>query len=144
MRMLYRIGINLGDVIVDGDDIYGDGVNIAARLQSEAPPGGVLISSSVYDQVRNKLTVAFEFLGELDVKNIEEAVPAFAIRIGAAPEPQTPASLPAKPRPAPVADPRWGRDGTPSPSPRNAPDPSTRRKSAAGFFSSACPRFWSA
>lgn len=123
MRMLYRIGINLGDVIVDGDDIYGDGVNIAARLQSEAQPGGVLISNSVYDQVRNKLTVAFEFLGELDVKNIEEAVPAFAIRIGAAPEPQTPASPPAKPRPAPVADPRWGRDGTPSPSPRNAPEP---------------------
>jgi class 3 adenylate cyclase len=82
MRMLYRIGINLGDVIVDGDDIYGDGVNIAARLQSEAPPGGILISNTVYDQVRNKLTVGFEFLGNLDVKNIEEAVPTFSVRIG--------------------------------------------------------------
>ncbi|WP_274629817.1 adenylate/guanylate cyclase domain-containing protein [Arvimicrobium flavum] len=81
-QMLYRVGINLGDVIADGDDIYGDGVNLAARLQAEAPPGGILISSTVYDQVRNKLTVGFEFLGNLDVKNMEEAVPVFSVRIG--------------------------------------------------------------
>ncbi len=80
--MLYRIGINLGDVIVDGDDIYGDGVNIAARLQSEAPPGGILISNTVYDQVRNKVAVAFDFRGNLSVKNIEESVPSYAVRIG--------------------------------------------------------------
>lgn len=82
MRLVYRIGINLGDVIVDGDDIYGDGVNIAARLQSEAPPGGILISNTVHDQVRNKLSVGFEFLGKLDVKNIDEGVPAFSVRVG--------------------------------------------------------------
>jgi adenylate cyclase len=83
-QMLYRVGINLGDVIVDGDDIYGDGVNIAARLQGEAPPGGILISQTVYDQVRNKLSVGFEFLGNLSVKNLDENVPSYAVRIGEA------------------------------------------------------------
>jgi adenylate cyclase len=81
-RMFFRIGINLGDVIVDGTDIYGDGVNIAARLQSEAQPGGILISNTVYDQVRNKMPVGFEFLGNLSVKNIDEAIPSYAVRIG--------------------------------------------------------------
>ncbi len=82
-RMFFRIGINLGDVIAEGDDIYGDGVNIAARLQTSAPAGGIVISNTVYDQVRNKMPVAFEFLGDLDVKNIEERVPSYAVRIGA-------------------------------------------------------------
>jgi adenylate cyclase len=81
-RMLFRIGINLGDVIAEGDDIYGDGVNIAARLQTSAAPGGIVISSTVYDQVRNKVAVGFTFLGELSVKNIEEGVPSYAVRIG--------------------------------------------------------------
>jgi adenylate cyclase len=81
-RMLFRIGINLGDVIADGDDIYGDGVNIAARLQSQAEPGGIVISSTVYDQVRNKVPVAFDFLGALAVKNVEEAIPSYAVRVG--------------------------------------------------------------
>jgi hypothetical protein len=81
-RMLFRIGINLGDVIVEGDDIYGDGVNIAARLQTQAAPGGVVISSTVYDQVRNKVGVGFEFLGNLSVKNIQEGIPSYAVRIG--------------------------------------------------------------
>ncbi len=61
-RMLFRIGINLGDVIAEGNDIYGDGVNIAARLQASAPAGGIVISSTVYDQIRNKVAVGFEFL----------------------------------------------------------------------------------
>jgi class 3 adenylate cyclase len=94
-RMHFRIGVNLGDVIADGDDIYGDGVNIAARLQSEAPAGGILISRTVHDQVRNKLSVGFEFLGNLEVKNIEEAVPAFSVRVG---NPDMP-SLAGLPRP---------------------------------------------
>jgi hypothetical protein len=79
--MLFRIGINLGDVIVDGDNIYGDGVNIAARLQESASPGGILISRNVYDQVRNKVSVGFDFLGDLAVKNLQEAVPSYAIRL---------------------------------------------------------------
>ncbi|MFK0333168.1 adenylate/guanylate cyclase domain-containing protein [Rhizobium sp. NPDC090275] len=81
-RMLFRIGINLGDVIVEGSDIYGDGVNIAARLQAQAPAGGVVISNTVYDQVRNKVAVGFDFLGPLTVKNVAEAVPSYAVRIG--------------------------------------------------------------
>jgi class 3 adenylate cyclase len=83
-QMLFRIGINLGDVIEVGDDIYGDGVNIAARLQSSAPPGGIVISSTVYDQVRNKVPVGFDFLGQLEVKNVAEGVPSYAVRIGEA------------------------------------------------------------
>ena len=81
-RMLFRIGINLGDVIVEGHDIYGDGVNIAARLQTSAAAGGIVISNTVYDQVRNKVAVGFEFLGPLVVKNVDEGVPSYAVRIG--------------------------------------------------------------
>jgi adenylate cyclase len=68
--MRFRIGINLGDVMVDGADIYGDGVNIAARLQELAEPGGVVISGSVYDQVYNKLSLGFECLGPQQMKNV--------------------------------------------------------------------------
>ncbi|NRP17370.1 hypothetical protein LPJGGPFB_00591 [Ensifer adhaerens] len=82
--MLFRIGINLGDVITEDDDIYGDGVNVAARLQASAPAGGIVISNTVYDQVRNKVAVGFEFLGQLEVKNIDGGVPSYAVRIGAA------------------------------------------------------------
>ncbi|MGF6175956.1 adenylate/guanylate cyclase domain-containing protein [Ensifer sp. 4252] len=82
-QMLFRIGINLGDVIAEDDDIYGDGVNVAARLQASAPAGGIVISNTVYDQVRNKVSVGFEFLGQLEVKNIDGGVPSYAVRIGA-------------------------------------------------------------
>ena len=68
--MRFRIGINLGDVMVDGTNIYGDGVNIASRLQELAEPGGVVISSSVYDQVHNKMSVGFDCLGQRPMKNI--------------------------------------------------------------------------
>lgn len=80
-QMLFRIGLNLGDVIIDGDDLYGDGVNIAARLQSRAAPGGIVISNTVYDQVRTKVPLGFDFLGTLDVKNVEGGVPSYAVRI---------------------------------------------------------------
>lgn len=81
-QMLFRIGLNLGDVIADGTDLYGDGVNIAARLQSRAAAGGIVISNTVYDQVRNKVAVGFDFLGQLDVKNIEGGIPSYAVRVG--------------------------------------------------------------
>ncbi|MBY5461960.1 MULTISPECIES: adenylate/guanylate cyclase domain-containing protein [Rhizobium] len=102
-RMLFRIGINLGDVIVEGDDIYGDGVNIAARLQASAAAGGIVISSTVYDQVRNKVAVGFEFLGPLMVKNVDEGVPSYAVKIGDARDETPPAerSGPARPQPQP-------------------------------------------
>jgi adenylate cyclase len=76
-RLEFRIGVNLGDVIVDGGDIYGDGVNVAARLQQLAEPGGVLVSRTVRDHVRGKLDLAFEPLGEHRVKNIPEPVTVF-------------------------------------------------------------------
>jgi adenylate cyclase len=78
-RMRFRIGINLGDVMVDGSDIYGDGVNIAARLQELAEPGGILISGPVYDQVHNKLSVGFDYLGRQQVKNV--AAPVMSYRV---------------------------------------------------------------
>ena len=81
-RMEFRIGINLGDVIADGDDLYGDGVNVAARLQASAPAGGIVISNTVYDQVRYKLSVGFAFLGDLSVKNIDHEVPSYAVLMG--------------------------------------------------------------
>ena len=77
--MRFRIGINLGDVMVDGDDLLGDGVNVAARLQSLAEPGGILISGPVFDQVRTKLSLGFDFLGAQAVKNISEPVPAWRV-----------------------------------------------------------------
>ena len=69
-RMRFRIGINLGDVMVEGDDIYGDGVNIASRLQELADPGGVVIAGTVYDQVHNKLSLGFDYLGPQEMKNV--------------------------------------------------------------------------
>jgi TolB-like protein/class 3 adenylate cyclase len=80
-RMLFRIGINLGDVIHDENRIYGDGINIAARLEALAEPGGVLVSSTVYDQVRGKLPVTFEDVGERQVKNIEQPVRIYQLHI---------------------------------------------------------------
>src|SRR3954464_12152460 len=73
-RMRFRIGVNLGDVMVDGSDIYGDGVNIAARLQELAEPGGVVISGPVYDQVHNKLSVGFDCLGQQQMKNVAPVI----------------------------------------------------------------------
>jgi len=72
--MRFRIGINLGDVMVEGSDIYGDGVNIAARLQQLAEPGGVVVSGSVYDQVYNKLSLGFDCLGRQQMKNVAPVV----------------------------------------------------------------------
>jgi adenylate cyclase len=73
-RIKLRIGVNLGDVIVDGTDLYGDGVNVAARLEGLAEPGGICVSGKAYEEVKRKLPVAFEDLGEREVKNIPEAV----------------------------------------------------------------------
>jgi adenylate cyclase len=80
-KMEFRIGINLGDVMVQGEQIYGDGVNIAARLESLAEPGGIYISGTVYEQVKNKLTLEYEYLGEQQVKNIAEPVRMWRIRV---------------------------------------------------------------
>src|SRR5712692_4485905 len=78
-RMEFRIGINVGDVIVEGPQIYGDGVNIAARLEALADAGGICISGTVYDQVENKLTLGYEYLGEQTVKNIAKPVRVYRV-----------------------------------------------------------------
>ncbi len=100
-RLLFRIGINLGDVIVEGDDILGDGVNVAARLESIAEPGGICVSSSIYDQITGKLNLGFADMGQQSLKNIGRPVRTYMVsRDGAAPAPGfelSPTSLPAAP-----------------------------------------------
>lgn len=76
--MLFRIGINLGDILIEGDDILGDGVNVAARLEGIAEPGGICISSSAYDQVLGKVAVEFVDVGEQKLKNINRPVHVYA------------------------------------------------------------------
>ena len=80
-RIEFRIGINLGDVIVEGDDLYGDGVNIAARIEALADPGGVFVSNTVHDQVRDRLPFVFEDLGEQQVKNIARPVRVYRVSV---------------------------------------------------------------
>jgi adenylate cyclase len=96
-RLQFRIGINLGEVIVDRNDIYGDGVNVAARLESLAEPGGICVSASVFEQVKGKLDVGFQDMGPQEVKNITEPVRAYRVllvRLSAFDEPPP---LPDKP-----------------------------------------------
>ena len=108
-RMLYRIGINLGDILIEGDDILGDGVNVAARLEGIAEPGGICLSSSAYEQVRGKVAIEFVDLGEQNLKNIDRPVRVYAARskdhlgtaapvaLASAPEAEKPLPLPDKP-----------------------------------------------
>lgn len=78
-RLLFRIGVNIGDVVHDGDRIYGDGVNIAARIEGLAEPGGVCVSRNVYDQIKKKLGFEYEYLGEQQVKNINDPVRVYKV-----------------------------------------------------------------
>jgi adenylate cyclase len=79
-QMWFRIGINLGDVMHDNGDLYGDGVNVAARLESLAEPGGILVSETVYTLAHKQLAVGFDFAGKQQVKGIDESVPVYAVR----------------------------------------------------------------
>src|SRR5215813_6617961 len=79
-RIRYRIGVNLGDIMIDGDDIYGEGVNVAARLQTLAPMGGVAVSRTVRDHIEGKINCLFEDMGEHQVKDHERPVHAFWVR----------------------------------------------------------------
>ena len=85
-QIIFRIGVNLGDVIIEGDDIHGDGVNVAARLEALSDPGGVLISDKVHSEIRTKLDVGFDDLGPQKVKNIAEPVRIYRLKLGGAPE----------------------------------------------------------
>lgn len=102
----HRIGIHLGDVFVTEGDVMGDGVNIAARLQSEAEPGGICISQTVYDVVKNKIALRATFLGPRELKNIGEAVPVYKILLGAQESAETVASA-KLPRRSKKAAPIW-------------------------------------
>jgi len=83
--IVFRVGLHLGDLIVEGDDLYGDGVNIAARLEAEAAPGGIVISGDVHNAVAGRLKAAFVALGELSLKNIERPVRAFRVQMDGGP-----------------------------------------------------------
>src|SRR5436190_1287621 len=93
-RIEFRIGVNLGDVIVEGEDIFGDGVNVAARLESIAQPGGITVSDSVRDHVGNRLDLVFEDLGEQKLKNIEKPVRVYCVSLEN--EPSSSRPMPAK------------------------------------------------
>jgi adenylate cyclase len=99
-RIELRIGINLGDVIVDGDDLYGDGVNIAARIETLADAGGVFVSGTVYDQVRDRLTFGFEDRGEQQVKNIARPVRVYRVLLDEAASTATNEALPLPDKPS--------------------------------------------
>jgi TolB-like protein/class 3 adenylate cyclase len=106
-RIVFRMGLHLGDLIVDGDDLYGDGVNVAARLESEAPPAGIVISGDMHNATAGRLAATFEDLGQLILKNIERPVQAYAVRWQASDWPVATFSEAASPTattPAPSAD----------------------------------------
>ena len=87
-KMIFRVGINLGDLVVEGDRIYGDGVNIAARLEALADPGGICISKTIHEQIEDKLPLGYEYLGEKTVKNIVKPIRAYRVLFD--PEKETP------------------------------------------------------
>jgi adenylate cyclase len=84
-RIDFRIGVHLGDVIVEGEDIYGDGVNVAARLEGLSEPGGICVSRQAFDQIETKLDLAYDDLGEQRVKNIARPVHVYRIRLDGVP-----------------------------------------------------------
>ena len=79
--MMFRVGLNLGDVIVEGDNLYGDGVNVASRLEALAEPGGISLSGKFHDEVSRKLDMSFVSTGEQEMKNIQNPIPTFKIEI---------------------------------------------------------------
>ena len=95
-RIVYRVGVHLGDVLIEGDDILGEGVNIAARLEGICEPGGVLISGSAYEHVRGRVKASFADLGEQDLKNIARPVRAYRLTIDGPAAAGAPPKLPVK------------------------------------------------
>ena len=89
-RMRFRIGINLGDVVVDGDNLMGDGVNVAARLEALSPPGGICVSEAIHTQVRDRLSLDFLDLGEHKVKNIARPVRAYRVPLASEEQAKSP------------------------------------------------------
>ena len=98
-RIEFRVGINVGDIIIDGGDIFGDGVNVAARLENMAKPGGICVSGRVHEDVRDKLDIGFDDEGEQQLKNIERPVRVFSVQLGGAPA-KAQAALPIPDKPS--------------------------------------------
>jgi len=101
--MELRIGINVGDIIIDGDDIYGDGVNVASRLEELAEPGGTCVSGTVFDQVKDKLDFGFDDLGPREVNNIIEPIRTYRVRMDGGASTKT-SARPDEPQPPPLSD----------------------------------------
>ena len=104
-QMQFRVGLNLGDVIVEGDNLYGDGVNVAARLEPLAEPGGICVSGKFHDEVRRKLDLGFVSSGPQEMKNIEEPVHTFMVEIGSSSKVLEAFAVPAPAAPTPQAAP---------------------------------------
>jgi adenylate cyclase len=104
-QMQFRVGLNLGDVIVEGDNLYGDGVNVAARLEPLAEPGGICVSGKFHDEVRRKLDLGFVSSGPQEMKNIEEPVHTFMVEIGSSSKVLEAFAVPAPAEPTPQAAP---------------------------------------
>jgi TolB-like protein/class 3 adenylate cyclase/Tfp pilus assembly protein PilF len=98
-RILYRVGVNLGDVLIDGDDILGDGVNIAARLEGTADPGGICLSGAAHEHVRGRVEAEFFDLGEKELKNIARPIRVYAVRMDSDFSPRAPSSAPSESEP---------------------------------------------
>ena len=113
-RLDFRIGVNLGDVIVEGDDIHGDGVNIADRMQALAEPGGIAISGTAYDQVKGKLPIGFTSLGEQKVKSIAEPIRVYRVVLDPAAAGKTVGPKPSRPSWRIPAAARGRRSSSPS------------------------------
>ena len=130
-RLWFRIGINVGDVMVKDGDIFGDGVNIAARLENLAMPGGICISRGVRDHVRKMGRFAFEDLGEQSVKNIEQPIRAFRVRLSDGPQPA---------RASPRAKPPPRQNRAASPHHRRLPRLAPRSRSNSSWLSGSLSR----
>src|SRR5688572_24374450 len=100
-NLSFRIGINVGDIIFDGDDIFGDGVNVAARVENECQPGGVCLSANAVEQVRNKTSFVFDDLGEKELKNIDRPIRIYGVGVLNGTPPSIALSEPSKPLPLP-------------------------------------------
>jgi len=119
-QMWFRIGINLGDVMQDGDDLYGDGVNVAARLESLADPGGIMVSGTVFNLTNRHLAFGYDFAGDQKVKGQDEPIAAYRVRMPGQNEEEKagvgiaiPSQLEGRPAPAPLLAETPGRSGAP-------------------------------
>ena len=101
VKINFRIGINVGDIIIDDNDIFGDGVNVAARIESECEPGGVCLSDGAFDQIRGKTGFAFDDLGEKSLKNIDRPMRLYAVRRSGASVAQSLSEIGSQPPPLP-------------------------------------------